>query len=99
METQTDTLATAEARQRATEELAYKLWQLAGCPSDRDLTFWLHAEQQVIARQRDTSSRLPAEENRLVAAGSKKAGTRRATTSATVPAATAPLALSSQAAR
>jgi Protein of unknown function (DUF2934) len=95
MEAQSDTLATAEARQRATEELAYKLWQLAGCPSDRDLTFWLHAEQQVMARQRDALSKLPAGESRLVAAGSKKAGTRRTTTAAAVPAATAPVALSS----
>jgi hypothetical protein len=32
---------------------AYELWEAAGRPPDRDLEFWLEAEQQISEEQRD----------------------------------------------
>ena len=31
---------------------AHELWEENGCPADRDLDFWLHAESKINDRQR-----------------------------------------------
>jgi hypothetical protein len=60
MEPQNTAISTPGTLHSETQKLAYKLWELAGCPSGFDLTFWLHAESQVLAQMRDQQSVSPS---------------------------------------
>lgn len=86
--TTTTTTTTSGSRDAEIQQLAYKLWELAGCPAGYDLTFWLHAEQQVMARQREQDSQRQAAARQADVAEFKPARTRqKAAGSAKTPAA------------
>jgi hypothetical protein len=39
-------------REEEIRQLAYKLWQEAGCPHGQDVTYWLAAESRWLDQQR-----------------------------------------------
>lgn len=64
-----------ENRYEETSQLAYHLWQKAGCPPVEDLKFWLQAEEQLFGKH-DRQSAAKAK-----AAGTTKPATKSATAS------------------
>ena len=73
MKTQPTTTLTPGDHHNEIKQLAYKLWQLADCPSGYDLTFWLHAERQVLTRLREENGRSSVTEERDQSSTSKPA--------------------------
>ncbi len=65
-----------ENRFEETSQLAYHLWQKAGCPPVEDLKFWLQAEEQLFGKL----DRQPAAKAK--AAGTAKPAAKSATASA-----------------